>query len=99
MKKLILSAASAALALGLVTITTTASAKDRYPAWVMSADANNDGMVSKEEFLQAMGKMYDDKMGKMKKMSAADQAKMMKDDQMTIEAFRIMYRDISGGGR
>jgi hypothetical protein len=99
MKKLILSAASAALALGLATTVTTASAKDRYPEWVMTADANKDGMVSKDDFLHAMGKMYDDKMGKMKKMSAAEQAKMMKDDQMTIEAFRIMYRDISGGGR
>jgi hypothetical protein len=98
MNKLLLSAAGAALALGLVTTATTAAAKDRYPAWVMTADANKDGMVSKDEFLQAMGKMYDDKMGKMKKMSAPDQAKMMKDDQMTIDAFRVMYRDISGGG-
>jgi hypothetical protein len=98
MKKLILGAASAALSLGLITATTVASAKDRYPAWVEAADLNNDGMVSKDEFLQVMGKMYDEKMGKMKKMSAADQAKMMKDDFMTIEAFRIMYRDLSGGG-
>ena len=37
-------------------------------------------------------------MAKMKKMSPAEQAKMIKDDFMTIEAFRIMYREISGGG-
>jgi hypothetical protein len=98
MKKLILGAASAALALGLVTATTVTSAKDRYPAWVEAADLNKDGMVSKDEFMQAMGKMYDDKMAKMKKMSAADQAKMMKDDFMTIEGFRILYREMSGGG-
>jgi hypothetical protein len=98
MKKLILGAASAALALGLVTATTVTSAKDRYPAWVETADLNKDGMVSKDEFMQAMGKMYDDKMAKMKKMSAADQAKMMKDDFMTIEGFRILYREMSGGG-
>jgi hypothetical protein len=98
MKKLFLGAASAALALGLITATTAASAKDRYPAWVEAADANKDGMVSKDEFLQAMAKMYDEKMAKMKKMSAADQAKMMKDDFMTIEGFRVMYREISGGG-
>ena len=42
--------------------------------------------------------MYDEKMTKMKKMSPAEQAKMIKDDFMTIEAFRIMYREISGGG-
>jgi hypothetical protein len=98
MKQLILGAASAALALGLITATTVASAKDRFPEWVETADVNKDGMVSKDEFLQAMGKMYDEKMAKMKKMSAADQAKMMKDDFMTIEAFRIMYRELSGGG-
>jgi hypothetical protein len=98
MKKLILGAASAALVLGSMTVSTVASAKDRYPAWVEAADVNKDGMVSKEEFVQAMGKMYDDKMAKMKKMSAGDQAKMMKDDFMTIEGFRNMYREISGGG-
>ena len=98
MKKLILGAASAALALGLVTATTAASAKDRYPAWVEAADLNKDGMVSKNEFMEVMGKMYDDKMAKMKTMSAADQAKMIKNDFMTREAFRILYRDISGGG-
>jgi hypothetical protein len=98
MKKLILGAASAALALGLVTATTAASAKDRYPAWVEAADLNKDGMVSKNEFMEVMGKMYDDKMAKMKTMNPADQAKMIKNDFMTREAFRILYRDISGGG-
>lgn len=98
MKKLILGAASAALALGLTMATTVASAKDRYPAWVEAADFNKDGMVSKTEFLDMMGKMYDDKMAKMKTMNAADQAKMIKNDFMTREAFRIMYREISGGG-
>ena len=99
MKKLILGAASAALALGLMTATTVVSAKDRYPAWMDTADLNKDGMVSKDEFLQVMGKMYDEKMVKMKTMSPAEQAKMMKDNFMTIEAFRTMYRDISGGGQ
>lgn len=98
MKKLFLGAASAALALGLIAATPAASAKDRYPAWVEAADVNKDGMVSKDEFLQVMGKMYDEKMTKMKKMSAADQAKMMKADFMTIEGFRLMYLEISGGG-
>jgi hypothetical protein len=65
---------------------------------VASSDANKDGMVSKEEFLQTMGKMYDDKMAKMKTMGAAEQAKMMKDSNMTIQAYRQMYREISGGG-
>jgi Ca2+-binding EF-hand superfamily protein len=98
MKQMILGAASAALALGLSMAPAVTSAKDRYPAWVEAADLNNDGMVSKDEFLTVMGKMYDEKMAKMKTMSAADQAKMIKNDFMTREAFRILYRDISGGG-
>jgi hypothetical protein len=98
MKTLTLGAASAALALGLITAATAASAKDRYPAWVEAADLNKDGMVTKDEFLEVMAKMYDEKMAKMKTMSTADQSKMIKNDFMTREAFRIMYRDISGGG-
>ena len=97
MKTLIIGAASAALALGLAATATTASAKDRYPAWVAASDANKDGMVSKEEFLQTMAKMYDDKMGKMKMMPAADKMKMMKDDQMTIDGYRALLRELSGG--
>lgn len=98
MKKLILGAASAALALGLIAAAPAALAQDRYPLWVDAVDANKDGMVTRDEYLKYMGTMYDEKMAKMKKMSSADQAKMMKDSSMTIEAFRILYREMSGGG-
>jgi len=96
MNKLILSAASIAMAFGLATTATTASAAagDRN-AETMSADANKDGMVSKEEFLEMMGKMYDAKMEKMKKMPAAAQAKMMKDGQMTMEGYRALVREFN----
>jgi hypothetical protein len=97
MNKFVLSTAAIAMALGLATATTTASAKDRYPQLAAAADMNKDGMVSKEEFLQAMGKMYDDKMAKMKAMPTAAQAKMMKDDQMTIEGYRSLLVDLGGG--
>jgi len=98
MNKLILSAASIAMAFGLVTAATTASAAagDRNTE-TMAADANKDGMVSKEEFLAAMSKMYDDKMEAMKKMPAAQQAKMMKGDQMTVRGYRAMLREYGGG--
>ena len=96
MNKLILSAASFAMAFGLATAATTASAAagDRN-AETMAADANGDGMVSKEEFLAAMGKMYDAKMDKMKKMAPAAQAKMMKGDQMTMDGYRALVREFS----
>jgi len=96
MNKLILSAASIAMACGLATAASTASAAagDRN-AETMAADANGDGMVSKEEFLAAMGKMYDAKMDKMKKMSPAAQAKMMKGDQMTMDGYRALVREFN----
>ena len=97
MKNIVLSTAAIAMALGLATAATTASAKDRYPAMAAAADMNKDGMVSKEEFLQTMGKMYDEKMEKMKAMPAAAQAKMMKGDQMTIEGLRALLVDLGGG--
>lgn len=46
-----------------------------------------------------MAKMYDEKMVKMKAMPAAEQAKMMKDDSMTVEAYRRMLAELGGGGR
>jgi hypothetical protein len=97
MHKLILSAAAIAMTLGLATATPSAYARDRYPEMMAAADANKDGMVSKEEFLASMSKAYDAKMGKMKKMSAADQAKMMKSDQMTADGYRALFREIMGG--
>jgi hypothetical protein len=93
MQQLTLGAVAIAMTLGLA----TASAKDRYPAMMAAADANKDGMVSREEFLASMSKAYDDKMGKMKKMSAADQVKMMKSDQMTFDGYRALFREIMGG--
>ena len=97
MKKLILSAAAIAMTIGLATATTTASAKDRYPELMAAADVNKDGMVSKDEFMAAMGKMYEEKMGKMKTMAPAAMAKMMKDDQMTYDGYRSLLRELSGG--
>lgn len=97
MNKLILSIAALAMSLGLATATTPAAAKDRYPVLMSAADINKDGMVSKDEFLAAMGKMYDDKMTKMKAMAPAAQAKMMKDSQMTFDGYRALLREVSGG--
>ena len=97
MSKLILSIAAITMSLGLGTVTTSASAKDRYPQMLAATDTNKDGMVSRDEFLLAMGAMYDQKMVKMKTMSTASQAKMMKDSQMTIDGYRALLGEISGG--
>jgi len=96
MKKLILAAAAMALTVGLATGASAQSLNTDYTK-VEFVDTNKDGMVSKEEFLTAMGKSYDMKMAEMKKMSAADQAKMMKGDQMTRDGYLAMWRALTGG--
>jgi hypothetical protein len=50
-------------------------------------DRNKDGMVSKQEYLDEMGRRYDAAMAKMKAMPAADQARMIKGNQMTAAGF------------
>lgn len=97
MKKPILSAAAIAITLGMAAAAPSASARDRYPERMAAADTNKDGMVSRDEFVAAMARMYDDKMAKMKTMAPATMAKMMKNDQMTFDGYRALWREISGG--
>ena len=59
-------------------------------------DASNDGMVTREEFLAAMGKMYDDKMEAFKKMGK-EGASMMKGKDMTRGGFKALYMDLYSG--
>jgi glycine betaine/choline ABC-type transport system substrate-binding protein len=57
--------------------------------------ASKDGMVSKKDFMDAMGKAYDMKMEKMKAMK--DGSKMMKGDAMTREGFKSFIDDVHKG--
>jgi EF hand len=59
------------------------------------ADKNKDSMITKQEFLDAMGKAYDMKMEKMK--AAKDSAMMMKGDAMTKDGFKSLINDIHHG--
>ena len=76
MKKTMLAATMMSMALAAATLSIPARADsgdlDLQMAWTM-ADKNKDGMVTKAEFMEAMGKAYDMKMAKMKSM---------KDDKM-----------------
>ncbi len=60
--------------------------------WKM-ADKNNDGMVTKAEFMEAMGKAFDMHMKKVKGMKEA--AEMMKGDALTQKGFRMFMGDIA----
>jgi len=91
-RKMILSAATLAMALGLATTTLPASAKDRFPERAQAADMDKDGMVSKEEFLAQAAKMYDEKIASMMKMPAAQQVKMVKDNKMTFDGYAAFWK-------
>jgi len=52
-------------------------------------------MITKQEFLDAMGKAYDMKMAKMK--AAKDADKMMKGNAMTMDGFKSLINDVHSG--
>ncbi|MDH4289338.1 MAG: hypothetical protein OEV65_11370 [Aquincola sp.] len=87
--KLTLSAA--ALAMSMAFVPFSASALD-----YSCCDRNKDGMISKQEFLDEMGKRYDMAMAEIKKMPAADQAKMMKGTQLTTDGFAMVLKMLEG---
>jgi hypothetical protein len=96
MNKSILGAAALALSIGMAAAPLTVSAQT--PEYMPSFfKVDKDGMMSKKDFLDAMGKKYDESMAKMKSMSPADQAKMMKGDKLTEAGARQLWRDMVGG--
>jgi hypothetical protein len=97
MNKFSLGALALAIGMGLAAPLTAAAAQDYMPGF----DANKDGMVSKQEFLNAMGKRYDEMMTKAKQMPAADQVKMIKGTQFTSSGIDWVMRDmiILGSGQ
>jgi Ca2+-binding EF-hand superfamily protein len=71
----------------------------KFEDFFKMADANKDGMMSRKEFMDAMGKRYDANMDKMKKMG--DKGKMMmKGDAMTKEGVKMLFTEWQayGGG-
>ncbi len=59
------------------------------------ADKNKDTMVTKAEFLDAMGRAYDMKMASYKK--AGDTGKMMKGDALTKDGLKQLVADVYKG--
>jgi hypothetical protein len=83
-----------ALALvGGLALPLAASAQDSTSSY----DLNKDGVVSRQEFLEAMGRHYDNAMAKAKQMPAAEQGKMMKGSGMTTAGVDWFLRDIMRG--
>lgn len=88
-------AAAVALAMALsAVIALPAHAEDpwSFDKVFRMADKNKDSMVSKQEFLDAMGTVYDAKMTAMKSDS-----KMVKGDAMTRDALEAVIAEIYRG--
>jgi Ca2+-binding EF-hand superfamily protein len=91
MKKAAIAAAFVALGLGLASA--PASADPGAFEWLMKqVDQNKDGVVTRQEFLDAMGKAYDRSMAKMK-----NDAAMVKGNAMTMDGVTALLKEIYKG--
>jgi hypothetical protein len=98
MKKSIVAASTLALALmgGVMSTPARADSGDIYFEMIFAmADKNKDTMVTRAEFLDAMGRAYDMKMTAYKK--AGDSGKMMKGDAMTKDGLKLLIADVYKG--
>jgi Ca2+-binding EF-hand superfamily protein len=93
MSKFTLGACVLALSLGLAPL--GASAQEAMPGF----DRNKDGLVSKKEFLDEMSRRYDAAMAKAKAMPKQEQAKMMRNNQISDALLAQLIRDVQAGGR
>jgi hypothetical protein len=93
-----LTAAAVLLALGAALPAHAQSQGDAvvsYHLLMQMADKNKDGMVSRKEFMDAMGAMYDMHMKKMK--AGKDAAMMVKGDMLSADAIRAMFKELYPG--
>lgn len=90
MKKAALAAVVLAAGFGL---SAPASADPGAFEWLMKqTELHRDGAVTKQQFLEAMGRAYDQSMAKMK-----DDAKMVKGGMMTMDGMRALLADLYRG--
>lgn len=68
----------------------------KFDEFFKMADANRDGMMSRQEFINAAGKRYDAMVAKMKKMPADKGGAMMKGELMTREGARNFIDEWKG---
>lgn len=66
-----------------------------YHAIMKMADKNNDGMVTRQEFMEAMGMMYDMHMKKMK--SGKNAGEMVKGEMLSAAAIRKLFQELYPG--
>jgi hypothetical protein len=90
MKKAVIAAAMLAVGLG---IGAPAAADPGAFEWLMKqADLSRDGAVTKQQFLDAMSKAYDQAMAKMQ-----NDPKKVKGGMMTMDGLRELFADLYRG--
>jgi hypothetical protein len=88
MKRAWLAIPAMVMCMGFTPIASAQEEITRFDDFFKMADTNKDGMMSKQEFMNAAGLRYDAMMAKMKKMG--DKGKtMMKGDLMTKEGAKM----------
>lgn len=97
-RKLIAGAGAAAVGLALAISPASASASELFDfnLFMRMADADNDGMVTKAEFMKGMEMAFDAKMAEFKAMP--DSSSMMKGDAMTRDGARRLVDTLYGVG-
>ena len=88
MKSAWLAIPAMALCLGFAPIA-SADETFKFEDFFKMADTNKDGMMTKQEFMNAAGVRYDVMMAKMKKMPGDKGKMMMKGDMMTKEGAKV----------
>lgn len=97
-KRSLLTALVLAMGLGLSATAPAARASSHeftLDQLLKMGDRNNDRMLNRQEFIEAMGKAYDQHMTKLKKMQ--DAAKYMKGDAMTRDGLKMLFDDVHEG--
>jgi len=98
MKKAWLAIPAMALVMGFAPVASAQSETLKFDDFFKMADTNKDGMVTKQEFMNAAGMRYDAAMAEMKKMPADKSAKMMKGDMMMPDGVRKVFDFMSYKG-
>jgi len=98
MKKAWLAIPAMALCMGFAPVASAQGETFKFEDFFKIADTNKDGMVTKQEFMNAAGMRYDAVMAEMKKMPADQSAKMMKGDMMMPDGVRKVFDFMSYKG-
>jgi len=68
----------------------------KFEDFFKMADSNKDGMMTRQEFMNASGMRYDAMMAKMKKMPGDKSKMMMKGDMMTKDGSKMFIDEWKG---